>query len=168
MLLQIGLNEVGKKAVGVLKDKLVAPPVLALPQLAGQYTIDTDACDTQIGCVILQEQEDKVSNPTRYWSRSLYETERHYDRTHKKCLAVIWAVLLLGPYLDGSHFVVRTNLQALRLILNLKNLQDTWPGRCYGQWNLTSNSSIIQENITKLLTLRHDCERRHYHRAVQI
>lgn len=41
------------RVVDVLMDKLITLPVLVLPQSQGQYTIDTDTCDTLVGCVLL-------------------------------------------------------------------------------------------------------------------
>lgn len=42
-----------------LQKKLFSLLVLALPYLQGQVTLDTDACDVQVGCVTLQEQSEK-------------------------------------------------------------------------------------------------------------
>lgn len=56
--LRFKLEDTERKTVEAMKEKLTTPPVLALPQLNGQYTIDTDACDTQVGCELLQEHED--------------------------------------------------------------------------------------------------------------
>lgn len=58
--------------------------VLALSDAFGQYIINTDVCDTQVGCVLLQKQEEKVLNPADYWSKALGDTERRYDTTPKK------------------------------------------------------------------------------------
>ena len=33
-----------------LRDKLVRPPILALPRDGDPYTLDTDACEYQVGC----------------------------------------------------------------------------------------------------------------------
>jgi len=41
-----------------LRDALLHPPVLALPRRGAPFTIDVDACDTQLGCAVLQEQPD--------------------------------------------------------------------------------------------------------------
>lgn len=44
-----------------VKAKLAEPPVLALPPLQGNYTVETDACYKQIGFVFL---ENKPAVPT--------------------------------------------------------------------------------------------------------
>lgn len=40
-----------------LKDRLVSPPVLALPEANYSYFLDRDASKTQVRCVRLQEQD---------------------------------------------------------------------------------------------------------------
>ena len=104
------LNAEETKAFEDLKGLLIAPPVLALPKAEGKYTVDTDACDLQVGCVLLQEQEDGTNRPVGYWSRTLTKPEKAYTVTERECLAVVWAVLLLRPYLEGARFTVRTCL----------------------------------------------------------
>lgn len=46
-----------QQAMAEVKNQLMIPLVLALRQLKGQYTVDTDASDTQVGCVLLQEKK---------------------------------------------------------------------------------------------------------------
>jgi len=41
-----------------LKGRLTQPPVLALPLASLQYVLDVDACGTQVGAALLQEQEE--------------------------------------------------------------------------------------------------------------
>lgn len=50
------LNETERKAFEELNNQLISPPVMALPKPKGKYTIDTDACDEQVGYVLLQTQ----------------------------------------------------------------------------------------------------------------
>jgi RNase H-like domain found in reverse transcriptase len=38
-------------------------------------------------------------------------------------LAIVWAVLQLRPYLEGKHFVIRTDHNSLRWVLNLAEAQ---------------------------------------------
>ena len=115
------LTEEEENAFLTLKKKLASPPELALPQSGRTYIVDTDACDKQVGCVLLQEDENDVLHPIGYWSRTLTKPEKNYDATHRECLAIVWAVLVLRPYLEGTHFKVRTDHHSLRWIMNLAN-----------------------------------------------
>ncbi|CAN8075918.1 unnamed protein product [Agarophyton chilense] len=45
------------EAFHTLKDKLLNPPMLALPKPNRSFVLDTDASDVQVGCALLQEQE---------------------------------------------------------------------------------------------------------------
>ena len=102
-----------------LKRRLVSPPILALPKRDGQYKLDTDACDTQVGSTLLQDQGGGEFHPVGYWSRALTKQERDYTTTEKECLAIVWSILLLRPYLEGQRFTVRTDHDSLRWVLNL-------------------------------------------------
>jgi RNase H-like domain found in reverse transcriptase len=106
-----------------LRDKLLHPPVLALPRKEGRYILDTDASDLQIGSCLCQEHPDGLRHPIGYWSRSLNAAERNYSTTEKECLAIVWAILTLRPYLEGQRFLVRTDHHSLRWVLNLADAQ---------------------------------------------
>lgn len=86
--------------------------------------MDTDACEKQVGCVVLKKQREGVPKPIGYWSRSLNKAEQEYDTTHRECLAVVWEVLMLRPYLEGSRFTIRTHHDALQWILNMADATD--------------------------------------------
>lgn len=113
------LSPTEENAFESLKQLLISPPVLALPRADGHYTLDTDACDVQVGCVLIQDQRDGPPRSIGYWSRKLTKPEQNYSTTEKECLAVVWAILLLRPYLECVHFTVRTDHSALRWILSL-------------------------------------------------
>ena len=49
------------KAFEELKNGMVSPPVLALPRLGKPYVIDTDASAYQLGCTLLQQQDEPGS-----------------------------------------------------------------------------------------------------------
>jgi len=112
-------NDKEQEAFDTLKMRLISPPVIALPRGTGKYTVDTDACDRQVGCVLLQEQLTGPDRPIGYWSRSLTSAEAAYDTTERECLAVVWAVTMLEPYLQGTRFTIRTDHEALRWILTM-------------------------------------------------
>jgi transposase InsO family protein len=117
------LTEEQAKAFETLRTALLNPPILALPRLEGMFTLDTDASDTQLGCCLLQKQPDGKDLPVGYWSRGLTPAERNYSTTEKECLAIVWSVLHLRPYLEGKRFLIRTDHHSLRWILNLSDAQ---------------------------------------------
>ena len=91
------------KAFETLKAVLISPQVLALPRAGFKYTLDTDDCDVKVVCVLLQDQPGpKTPKPVGFWSRTLTPAENGYETTNKECLAVVWAVLTLRPYLEGE------------------------------------------------------------------
>ena len=93
--------------------------MLALPRRDGQFVLDTDASDGQLGCCLLQKQPDGSLRPIGYWSKTLTPAEQNYSTSEKECLAVVWAVLKLRPYLEGHRFIVRTDHHSLRWLLNM-------------------------------------------------
>ena len=94
-----GFDEPLKKAFHKLQDAILASPVLALPKKDLPYSVDTDASDYQIGAALFQTQPDAQPKPIGFFSRTLAAAERNYSVSEKDCLAVIWAVHTLRPYL---------------------------------------------------------------------
>ena len=118
----ISLDDAQMKAFEDLRQRLLKAPILALPRHGAPYKLDTDACAYQVGCCLLQEQEDRTWHPIGYFSRSLTDAERNYSASERECLAVVWGVLMLRPYLLGTQFTVRTDHHALRWLLNLTDV----------------------------------------------
>jgi RNase H-like domain found in reverse transcriptase/Reverse transcriptase (RNA-dependent DNA polymerase) len=112
-----------KEAFEKLRHNLLDPPILALARAEGLFTLDTDASQNQIGCCLFQDQLDGSKHPVCYWSRVLSSAEKNYSTTEKECLAILWAILQLRPYLDGKRFVIRTDHNSLRWVLNLADAQ---------------------------------------------
>ena len=107
-------NEEQSAAFELLKKALPLPPILRLPRADLPYFVDTDACNHQVGCSILQTYPDGTCHPIGFWSRSLNPAEKNYSVGEKECLAIVWAVQLLRPYFEGTHFDLYTDHQALR------------------------------------------------------
>lgn len=84
-------------ALQKLKARLMKPLLLAIPDSQCSYTVDIDVCNKQLGCVLLQKQLDWTDKPTGYWSCSMNDAKRAYDRTHSKFIAVFLALLQLLP-----------------------------------------------------------------------
>ena len=103
-----------------LKAALMTEPVLAFPEFSSKdhqappFVVKTDACDTQIGAVLVQG-----GRPVAYLSRRLRGAELNWHTTEKECYAVVWALKKWRPYLLDEQFVVETDHAAL-LALNKK------------------------------------------------
>lgn len=83
-----------------IKCKLASPPVLSLPRKCLPYVLDTDACDIQVGCVLMQFDDDKSLSPVGYRSRTLCSAKQNYDTTERYFLVIVLSVLPLRPYLQ--------------------------------------------------------------------
>jgi RNase H-like domain found in reverse transcriptase len=107
------------EAFEALKSSLISPPTLSLPREGRPYAIETDASDSQIGCVLQQSDENGIWHPLGYWSRQLNKAEHNYSATEKEALAIVWAVTHLRPYAERTHFTVRTDHSSLQWLLNI-------------------------------------------------
>lgn len=113
------LNDEQAEAFQKLIDAVLQPPVLALPKPDLPYSIDTDASDYQVGAALFQEYGDKERKPIGFWSRTLLPAEKNYSTSEKECLAVVWAMQTLRPYVQGTHFTVNTDHSALRWLMEI-------------------------------------------------
>jgi len=85
-----------------LRKALLCFPVLALPKANRKLVVDVDACADQFGCTLLHEEPGELLHPVGYWSRGLFAAEQKYSTTERECLGVVWAVLKLRHFLDGT------------------------------------------------------------------
>lgn len=97
-----------------LYQNLIFPPVLALPHVEEQMTLDMDAFDVQGGCVLLQDQPDKTTKPTELWFRSLTSAGDVYNTTLPESLAIVWAEVHLRPNPKGIQLTIRTDQEQLK------------------------------------------------------
>jgi hypothetical protein len=63
--------------------------------------------------VLLTQKQEGEERGVAYASRILNQAERNYSVTEKECCAVKWGIWKVRQYLEGCHFIVITDHQAL-------------------------------------------------------
>ena len=103
-----------------IKECLVQAPVLSCPDYSLPFVVQCDSSGFGIGAVLVQPQLDGTERVISYLSRSLTRQERNYSTTERECLAVVWSVNKLRPYLDLVPFTVVTDHYSLVWLQNMK------------------------------------------------
>ncbi len=77
-----------------------------------------DASGVGLGAVLMQEHVGQTF-PLYFESRGLTPAERNYSAPQLECLAVVWAVRKIAPYIEHTHLNVEMYYQALRWLRTL-------------------------------------------------
>ena len=100
-----------QEAFDALRVRLLTAPVLRLPDVKRQFRVDTDASDTRVAAVLLQ-QWGQEWHPVSYISRRLTDAETRYTTSEKEALAAVWALTMWRLYLF-AHFELMTDNRTL-------------------------------------------------------
>jgi hypothetical protein len=95
-------------AFRTLKDALVNAPVLALPDFAHSFVLETDACQYGVGAVLMQS-----NHPIAYLSKALSPRNQALSTYEKECLAILMAIDKWRSYLQHQEFTIRTDQKSL-------------------------------------------------------
>lgn len=101
-------TSVTAQAFQLLKEALVATPVLAIPDFTKPFTLETDASDVGLGAVLMQE-----GHPLAYLSKSLCAKNQALSTYEKECMAILLAVEKWRPYLQTVPFTIKTDHKSL-------------------------------------------------------
>ncbi|GJT74677.1 putative reverse transcriptase domain-containing protein [Tanacetum coccineum] len=101
----------------LLKQKLCAAPILALPEGSDDFVVYCDASIKGLGAVLMQRM--KV---IAYASRQLKVHEKNYTTHDLELGAVVFALKIWRHYLYGTKCVVFTDQKSLQHILDQKDL----------------------------------------------
>ncbi|XP_075697048.1 uncharacterized protein LOC142662718 [Rhinoderma darwinii] len=98
-----------EEAFTALKTALTTAPVLAAPDYKRRFLVQTDASTYGIGAVLSQIDAAGHEHPVAFISRKLLDREVAYATIEKECLAIVWALKKLQPYLYGRDFTIVTD-----------------------------------------------------------
>ena len=98
-----------KRQIGNMKN-------LLLPRYNREFMLRTDASNTGLGAVLLQQDENKEWRPIQWASKKLTATEKRYGITEKEMLAIVWGIGKFEYELKGRKFRLVTDHRALKEI----------------------------------------------------
>lgn len=123
-------DEEANIAFEALKRAMTNTPVLALPDFSKPFIIETDACKNGVGAVMMQE-----GKPIAFMSKALSAKHLGMSTYEKELMAVIIAVQKWRSYLLGHQFIIKTDHEALKYIMEQRlttGLQQKWLSRLLG------------------------------------
>ncbi|KAF3658968.1 hypothetical protein FXO38_12900 [Capsicum annuum] len=119
-----------------LKTAMSTAPVFALANFSKTFVIETDACTRGIGEVLMQQ-----GRPLAYFSKALALKHLGLSTYEKEFLAVFSAVDRWRHYLQGAHFIIRTDHHSLKFLLKQR-----------------VTTTLQQKGLTKLLGLDYEVQ----------
>jgi len=92
----------------LLKQALTEAPVLAIPNFHQPFILETDASDTSLGAVLMQD-----GHPLAFLSKPLCPKNQALSTYEKECMAILMAVEKWRPYLQHKEFITKTDHKGL-------------------------------------------------------
>jgi hypothetical protein len=105
-------SEPAQQAFQALKDAVTRAPFLALPNFSQPFVIECDASGVCIWAVLMQGRQ-----LVAYLSKAFKGKALHMSTYENELFALVTAVQKWRPYLLGQPFVVRTDQQSLKFLL---------------------------------------------------
>ncbi|UYV73868.1 K02A2.6-like [Cordylochernes scorpioides] len=90
-------------------------------QADARIEIHTDASIVGLGAVLMQPDNDGFLHPIHYLSRTSSKHESKYGISELECLAIVWALQKLRPYIFGREFKVVTDHSTLTWLANVRD-----------------------------------------------
>ncbi|XP_063935341.1 transposon Tf2-1 polyprotein isoform X1 [Daucus carota subsp. sativus] len=100
-----------------LKETLINPPVLRLPDFRQPFVLEADASGKGIGAVLMQ-----ANRPIAFFSKLLGVRGQQKSVYEKELIAIVLAVQKWRHYLLGRHFVIRSDQQSLRFLTQQREI----------------------------------------------
>ena len=97
-----------------MKRQLGNMKILLLPRYNREFMLRTDASNTGLGAVLLQQDENKEWRPIQWASKKLTATKKRYGITEKEMLAIVWGIGKFKYELKGRRFRLVTDHKVLK------------------------------------------------------
>uniref|UniRef100_A0A1B6JZN4 RNA-directed DNA polymerase n=1 Tax=Homalodisca liturata TaxID=320908 RepID=A0A1B6JZN4_9HEMI len=105
-----------ERAFQLLREAIIQPPVLRIPDFSRPFILQTDSSSCAVGAVLSQEF-DGARQPIAFASRTLTLQEKKSSIYELECLAVVFGMDKFRRFLEHSEFLLETDNQALSWLL---------------------------------------------------
>ena len=137
-------NSEADTALDNLKSALSSSPVLALPDFEKRFVVETDASNTGIGAVLMQD-----NHPICFISRALGPRHQALSVYEKELMAVVHAVQAWTGYLAHRRFIIKTDQKSLKYMVEQKAttpFQHMWLSKLMG-YDFEIQYKLGKENV---------------------
>lgn len=95
-----------------LKSPMTTTLVLAMPNYNQPFVVETDASGIGVEAVLMQQ-----GRPIAFMSKDLSARHQSLSTYEKELLAIVTATKKWHGYLQGNHFIIKTDHQSLKYLL---------------------------------------------------
>ncbi|KAL0320117.1 UNVERIFIED_CONTAM: putative mitochondrial protein [Sesamum radiatum] len=106
-------NQEAELVFNQLKKMMTSALVLTMPDFSQPFIVETDVCGKGIGAVLMQR-----GRPIAYLSKSLATKNVGLSTYEKEFLALLLVVTKWRHYIQGNHFIIKTNQKSFKHILD--------------------------------------------------
>ncbi|XP_070665927.1 uncharacterized protein [Malus domestica] len=117
-------------AFQALKRTMTSPQLLALPNFSIPFTLECDASGNGIGAVLQQN-----GRPIAFTSQALGPRNQALSTYERELIAIVSAVKKWHNYLQGRHFIIKTDHSSLKYFLSQRTntpFQQKWVAKLLG------------------------------------
>ena len=104
-----------QEAFDKLKLVMSNPPLLALPDFSIPFTLETDACASGLGAVLMQKDR-----PLSYFSKCLGPKSSAASVYEKEAMAILEALKKWRHYFLGNQLIIKTDQCSLKYLASRK------------------------------------------------
>ncbi|XP_026417343.1 uncharacterized protein LOC113312821 [Papaver somniferum] len=109
---------------------MITTPVLAFPDFNKPFELATDACDSGVGAVLMQDKK-----PIAFFSKGMGARFQAMSTYEKEIMSMVMSVTKWRSYLLGSKFTIYTDHQGIRHFLEQRvhsMMQQKWLTKLLG------------------------------------
>lgn len=147
-----GWTPAAQEAFEALNLAVTQAPILALPNFSQPFLIECDASGVGIGVVLMQE-----NRPIAFLSQALKGKALHMSTYENELFALVTVIQKWRPYLLGKPFVVRTDRQSLKFLLEQKvstPFQQRWLTKLLGYDFIVEYKKGVENRMADALSRR--------------